>query len=497
LEELSISQLRERLESGQASSRELIQDFLASIESLDRNGPALNSIIEVNPDALEIAETLDRERAAGQVRGPLHGIPMVVKDNIDTGDRMQTTAGSLAMIGQPAPRDAFVVRRLREAGAVILAKSNLSEWANFRSTNSTSGWSGRGGQTKNPNVLNRNPSGSSSGSGTAVAANLAAAALGTETNGSIVSPAGTNGIVGIKPTVGLTSRSGVVPISHTQDVVGPMARTVADAAAVLSAIAGYDPDDQVTEGARGQPHDYTRFLDPDGLRGARIGVVRNLGFDKSPAVDRAANAAVDEMRRLGAVIVDVELPEAPEGSVMADASTVMLYEFKAGLNRYLQRRGSTVNVHSLADVIEFNQQHAEQELCYFGQERLLQAEEKGDLDRPEYREALEKIRRTYRDEGIDRLLAEHTLQALVAPTNAPVWLTDLVNGDHFGVGSSTPAAIAGYPSITVPAGYAFELPIGISFFGPAYSEPTLIKLTSGFEHQTQARRRPRFLPQVP
>ena len=499
LQEATIARMQAAMQAGAISSRELVLEYLDRIRTIDKRGPSLNSVIEVNPDALAIAATLDRERAAGRSRGPLHGVPILIKDNIGTADRMQTTAGSLALVGRPQPYDAFVVTQLRRAGAVILGKTNLSEWANFRSTHSTSGWSGRGGQNRNPYVLDRNPSGSSSGSAVAAAANLAAGALGTETDGSIVSPSGVNGVVGIKPTLGLTGRSGVVPISHSQDVVGPIARTVADAAAILSAIAGHDPTDRATGSSIGrrQP-DYTRFLDPNGLRGARLGIARQFGFGSSEKEDEVINAAIDTLRRLGATVIDeVTMPGAQALLTAPDELTVLLYDFKVDINRYLQSRGSTVDVHSLADLIRFNEQHAKQELPYFGQELFHMAEAKGPLSSPEYRKARANNRRNSRQRGIDYAMAKHHLDALVAPTNAPAWTIDLVDGDHFLDGTATPAAVAGYPALTVPAGFIFELPIGITFFGRAYSEPTLIKIASGFEAQSRVRRQPRFLPSVP
>jgi len=499
LQEATIARMQAAMQSGALSSRELVLDYLYRIRTIDKSGPSLNAVIEVNPDALSIADGMDRERAAGRSRGPLHGVPILIKDNIGTADGMQTTAGSLALVGRPQPYDAFVAAQLRRAGAVILGKTNLSEWANFRSTHSSSGWSGRGGQTRNPYVLDRSPSGSSSGSAVAAAANLAAGALGSETDGSIVSPSGVNGVVGIKPTLGLTSRSGVVPLSHNQDVVGPIARTVADAAAILGAIVGVDPTDQATASSVGknQP-DYTRFLDPNGLRGARLGIARQFGFGNSEKEDKVANAAVDALRRLGATVVDnVTMPGAQALLTGPDETTVLLYDFKADINRYLQSRGATVDVRTLADLIQFNAHHAGQEMPYFGQELFTQAQAKGPLSSPEYRKALATDLRNSRQQGIDYAMDKYHLDALVAPTNSPAWTIDLVDGDHFLDGSSTPAAVAGYPAITVPAGFILGLPIGITFFGRAYSEPTLIKIASGFEYQTRVRRPPTYLPSVP
>ncbi|HXT40261.1 MAG TPA: amidase, partial [Candidatus Angelobacter sp.] len=431
------------------------------------------------------------ERKAGRVRGPLHGIPVLLKDNIATADRMMTTAGSLALAGWIPSRDSFVAHQLREAGAVILGKTNLSEWANFRSTHSTSGWSARGGLTRNPYALDRNTSGSSSGSGAAVAANLCAVAVGTETDGSIVSPASTNGIVGVKPTVGLVSRAGIIPIAHSQDTAGPMARTVTDAAILLGALTGLDARDDATKAAAGKSfRDYTRFLDPKGLQNARVGVVRNYcGFDER--VDSLMETAIGVMRGLGAVIVD-PADVSTKGAFNDSEFEVLLYEFKADLNAYLAGTSPGAPARSLMELIEFNDRHREKELRYFGQEIFLKAQEKGPLTEKTYLEALEKNHRLSRDEGIDAVMDGHQLDALVAPTSGPAWLTDLVNGDHEGGGSSSPAAAAGYPSVTVPAGYVFGLPVGISFFGRAYSEPGLLKYAFAFEQASKARKLPRF-----
>jgi amidase len=479
------------MHAGALRSKTLTETYLRRIEELDRRGPALRSVIETNPDALAIAESLDQERKAKGARGPLHGIPVLVKDNIDTADRMTTTAGSLALEGSIAARDAFVAERLRAAGAVILGKANLSEWANFRSTHSTSGWSARGGQCRNPYSLDRNPCGSSSGSGVAVSANLCAVAVGTETDGSIVCPSTTSGIVGIKPTVGLLSRAGIIPISHTQDTPGPMARTVADAAALLAALTGEDPRDPATAASHGRSADYARFLDRDGLRGARIGVARSL-FGFSDRVDRLMEEALAEMKRRGAVLVDPA--EVPHMKELDDPELeVLLYEFKADLNAYLAGLGPKVAARSLADLIAFNERRKDVEMPFFAQELFLKAQDKGPLTTPAYVEALEKCRRLSRAEGIDAVMDQHTLDALVAPTGGPAWTTDLVNGDHFTGGSSTAAAVAGYPSVTVPAGFVYGLPVGISFFGRAWSEATLVKLAYAFEQATRHRRAPRFL----
>lgn len=493
LEEITILGLQAGMKSGKWTARSIAQMYLARIEEIDKRGPSINSIIELNPDALMIAEQLDKERKAKGARGPLHGIPVLIKDNIDTADRMMTTAGSLALVGSVPLKDAFIVQRLRAAGAVILGKTNLSEWANIRSSHSSSGWSGRGGQTKNPYALDRNPCGSSSGSGVAVASNLAAAAIGTETDGSVVCPSSANSLVGIKPTLGLVSRSGIIPIAHSQDTAGPMARTVADAAILLGALAGVDPDDAVTEESRGRSSaDYTQFLQADGLRGARIGVLRkSFGFNDQ--VDTLINASIEEMRKRGAVIIDpVEIETS--GKFDETELEVLLYELKADLNKYLASLGPRAPVHSLKEVIEFNEKNSDREMPYFGQDLFIKAEAKGPLTSKEYVEALEKNQRLSRVEGIDATMLKHKLDAMVAPTGGPAWPTDLVNGDHFTGGYSSPSAVAGYPHLTVPAGYLRGLPVGISFFAGAYSEPVLIKLAFAFEQATKLRRPPQFLP---
>ena len=495
LDEISISDLQDGMKSGKYSARSIAEKYLARIEALDKQGPAINSVIEINPDALALADAMDKERVAGNVRGPLHGIPILIKDNIDTADKMMTTAGSLALVGWKPPQDAGVVQKLRAAGAVILGKSNLSEWANIRSSHSTSGWSARGGLTRNPCALDRNACGSSSGSGAAVAANLCAAAIGTETDGSIVCPSGANGIVGIKPTVGLTSRTGIIPISHSQDGAGPMARSVRDAAILLGALTGVDRSDSATLASEGKAlTDYTRFLDPAGLHGARIGVARKY-FGFSEEVDALMNPLLDEMKKQGATLVD---PADIESFGKFDESelTVLLYELKADLNAYLARLGPSASVRTLKDAIEFNEKNKDREMPYFGQDLFLKAEAKGPLAEKEYLEALEKNHKLARTEGIDALMDKHKLDAIVAPTAGPSCLTDLLNGDHFTGGSSNAAAVAGYPNINVPAGFVHGMPVGISFFGRAWSEPTLIKLAYAFEQATRLRKPPRFLPTI-
>ncbi|HEU6451032.1 MAG TPA: amidase [Gemmatimonadaceae bacterium] len=493
LEDATIAELQEGMRSGKYTARKLVELYLQRIDELDQSGPKLNQVLETNPDALEIADALDRERKSKGARGPLHGIPILLKDNIATSDRMATTAGSLALLGAVARKDAYVAHKLREAGAILLGKTNLSEWANFRSSNSSSGWSGRGGQGLNPYALDRTPSGSSAGSAAAVAANYSAAAIGTETNGSIVSPSAACSIVGIKPTVGLVSRAGVIPIAHSQDTAGPMARCVADAAAVLSALTGVDADDDATAASRGKiAPDYTKFLDADGLRGARIGVPRDRYFGYSTATDALIDAALGLMREHGAVIVDpIDLDIR-----LGDASyTVLLYEFKADLEKYFAGLASSPGIRTLADVIAFNEKHAERELPFFGQDIMIEAQKKGPLSTPEYQEALAKCRSLTREKGIDKVMDEHKLDAIVAPTHGPPGLIDLVNGDPgSGGSSSTPAAVAGYPSITVPAGYYFGLPVGMSFFGRAWSEPLLIKLAYAYEQAAKIRRPPSFAP---
>src|SRR4051812_715699 len=494
LEEATIADLQAGMAAGRVTARSITQAYLDRIEELDRKGPTLRHVIETNPDALAIADSLDGERKAGRIRGPLHGVPVLIKDNIDTTDRMMTTAGSLALAGSIPLQDAFIAAKLRSAGAVLLGKTNLSEWANFRSTHSTSGWSGRGGQAKNPYVLDRNPCGSSSGSGGAVSANLCAAAVGTETDGSIVCPSSANGIVGIKPTLGLVSRAGIIPIAHSQDTAGPMTRTVRDAAIMLNVLAGIDPRDPATAASRSRGRvDYTRYLDANGLRGARIGVARARFFGYSDVTDRLINDAIETMKAQGAIIVDPA--DIATNSKLGDPEfEVLLYEFKADLNAYLASLGPKAPVKTLADIIAFNEQHKDQEMPWFGQEIMIRAQAKGPLSEKKYLDDLAKDMRLSRAEGIDATMTKYKLDAIVAPTGGPAWPTDLVNGDHFGGGSSTPAAVAGYPNINVPAGFTHELPVGISFFGRAYSEPTLIKLAYAYEQASKHRRAPRFIP---
>jgi amidase len=492
LEEATLADLQESLRSGRHTARSLTEAYLARIDALERGGPMLASVIEVNPDALAIAETLDAERREKGTRGPLHGIPVLIKDNIATRDRMMTTAGSLALVGAAAPRDSFVAEQLRKAGAVILGKTNLSEWANFRSSQSSSGWSGRGGQCRNPYALDRSPCGSSSGTGAAVAASLAAIGVGTETDGSIVCPSHACSLVGIKPTVGLIGRSGIVPISHTQDTAGPMARSVADAALLLGALAGADPRDPATAGVGGRETDYTYALDAKGLAGARIGVARSKFFGYSPVADALVEAAIAAMKEGGAVIVDpADIPHAGEYD---DAEfDVLLFEFKADLNAYLAEWAPGAPVRTLADIIAFNAAHRDREMPYFGQDTMEKAEKKGPLTDRLYRKALAKCRELSRKEGLDAVMDKHRLDAIVAPTGSPPWMIDLVDSDHFLGASSSPAAVSGYPSITVPCGYAFGLPVGVTFIGRAWREATLIKLGYAYEQATKARRPPRFL----
>jgi amidase len=492
LEETTVAELQRGLDSGRFTAAALVRHYLKRIEQVDRNGPRLKAVIELNPDALAIAGTLDKERRAKAPRGPLHGIPVLIKDNIDTHDRMTTTAGSLALAGSIAPRDAFLVERLRVAGAVVLGKTNLSEWANFRGSRSISGWSGRGGLTRNPYAIDRSSSGSSSGSAAAVSASLCAVAIGTETDGSIVSPSSYCGVVGLKPTVGLVSRSGIIPIAASQDTAGPIARNVADAAALLGVLTGVDSRDAATETSAGKTQrDYTQFLDATAMRGARIGVARNF-FGWHPRVDRVMEAALDTMRQAGAVLVDPASLPSRQG--LGDAEhLVMLYEFKAGLNAYFASLGSDAPVKSLKELIEFNERNRDRELPFFGQETLAEAETKGPLTDQAYLDARTQCLKWAREDGIDAAMDKHELDTIIAPTTGPAHTLDLIVGDRGLGGSSSYAAVAGYPALTVPAGYIFGLPMGISFFGRAWSEPKLLAISYAFEQATRARRAPQFL----
>jgi amidase len=493
LDEISLADLSAGLQSGKYTSRELAEKYLGRIGEIDTNGPALNAVIELNPDALADADRLDAERKSKGPRGPLHGIPILIKDNIGTADRMTTTAGSLALLGFIAPKDSGAARQLRDSGALLLGKTNLSEWANMRSSHSSSGWSGRGGQTHNPYAFDRSPCGSSSGSGAAVAASLCAAAVGSETDGSIVCPSSANGIVGIKPTVGLISRAGIIPISHSQDTAGPMARSVTDAAILLSGLAGVDADDPATKApGRKDAADYTKFLDRAGLKGARIGVIRKT-YDFSESVAGLLAGAVDAMKHEGAVLVDpAEI--ASLGKFDESELDVLLYEFKHDLNAYFEAAGPKVPVRTLKELIAFNEKFKDRELQFFGQDQLEKAEKKGPLTDQKYLAALAKNHLLTREQGIDGVMAKYKLDALVAPTAGPTWLIDLVDGDHDTGGTSSLAAVAGYPNINVPMGFVRGLPVGISFFGRAWSEPVLIKIAYAFEQATKHRKPPRFLP---
>jgi amidase len=493
LDEATIGELQREMELGRYSARAITNSYLDRIAEIDKSGPAINSIIELNPDARSIANEMDRERRLGRLRGPLHGIPVLIKDNIDTHDRMTTTAGSLALAGSIPPQDATVAKKLRDAGAVIIGKTNLSEWANFRSSHSSSGWSGRGGQTKNPYVLDRNPCGSSSGTGAAISANLAAIGVGTETDGSVVCPSNANSLVGIKPTLGLISRAGIVPIAHSQDTAGPMCRTVTDAVNVLVALMGVDSRDSATQAQTGKTaRDYRKFLDMDGFRGARIGVHRK-SFGFNDAVDKLMNDCIDLIKRHGATVIDpADIPT--QGKFDDSELEVLLYEFKADLNTYLASLGSRAPVKSLKEIIDFNEQHRDREMPWFGQDIMIKAQAKGPLTEKAYKDALAKNLKLSRKEGIDFVMDKNKLDALIAPTGGPPWPTDWVNGDHFTGGYSTASAVAGYPHVTVPAGYVFGMPVGISFIGKAWSEPTLIKFAYAFEQATKVRRPPQFLP---
>jgi len=489
IEELTIAQLQKGYKDGKYTVKDVVKVYLDRINEIDKNGPKLNSVIEVNPDALSIAEEIDKEIAKGKSAGPLLGVPVILKDNIDTHDKMPATAGATALRNSFPKTDSYVARKLREAGAVIIAKSNLSEWANFRAKMSSSGWSGIGGQTKNPYVLDRNPCGSSSGSGVAVSANLCMFAIGTETNGSIVCPSNNNGIVGIKPTVGLISRSGIIPISFTQDTPGPMARTVEDAAIALGALTGIDSSDSKTIASQGKSYtDYTKYLRKDGLKGKRIGLLKkSMGF--SDSVDTLMTKAVAFLKSNGADVVNIELPKLPN---YEDASsTVMLYEFKDGLNKYFKKTGVDSPVKNIKDLIEFNKSDSV-ELRYFDQSLLEQADKKGDLNSDEYKTALAVMTKATREDGIDKVMNTYKLDAIIAPTGSPAWKTDLILGDHFVGGSSSLAAISGYPAITVPMGFIDDLPVGITFFGKAWNEPVLLEIAYSYEQGTKHRRIPNY-----
>src|SRR3954451_5995546 len=492
LDEITISELQDSLGSGKYTSRSLVEKYSERIAEVDKSGPAVNAVIELNPDAHSIAESLDQERKAKGPRGPLHGVPVLIKDNIATADRMMTTAGSLALVGSKPPKDSFVAQKLRAAGAVILGKTNLSEWANIRSSHSTSGWSGRGGLTKNPYALDRNPCGSSSGTGAGISANLAAAGIGTETDGSIVCPSSSNGLAGIKPTVGLVSRSGIIPISHSQDGAGPMCRSVRDAAIVLGALTGVDPEDGATAASAGKSQaNYEQYCEANGLQGARIGLVRKY-FGFNDAVDTLMEQAIGVMKKQGATVIDpVEITTL--GKFDDTELTVFLYELKADLNAYLARLGASAPVKTLEDIIAFNEHNRPKEMPYFGQDLFIKSQAKGPLTDKQYMDALAKNHQLARIEGIDAVMDKHKLDTLIGPTGGPAWITDLIAGDHFGGGSSNAAAVAGYPNINVIAGNVFGLPVGISFFGRAWSEPTLIRLAYSFEQATKARQAPKFL----
>jgi amidase len=494
IEETTVAKLQDGMKSGRLTARGVTQAYLTRIAALDRQGPTLRAVLETNPEALGIADALDAERRRGRTRGPLHGVPVIVKDNIDTHDRMQTTAGSLALEGNIALRDAFIVERLRAAGAVILAKANLSEWANFRSTRSSSGWSGRGRQCRNPYVLDRTPSGSSSGSATAVSANLCAVAVGTETDGSIISPANACGLVGMKPTVGLVSRAGIIPIAHSQDTAGPMCRTVADAAALLTALAGVDPRDPATAQAEGHiAKDYTAFLDANGLKGARIGVQARSG--NNPIVNKIVEQAIAVLKAQGAEVVDPATIETA-GQLGTSERDVLQYEFKADLNAYLTTMPSSIKPRTLADLIAFNAANEAREMPFFGQEIFIASEGRGPLTDQAYLDARAKCIELTRTKGIDATMDKHKLDAMLGPSGGIASLVDLAGGGGGGGGggSSQFPAVSGYPHITVPAGFHFGLPLGVSFYGRAWSEPVLIRLAYAFEQATKARRAPAFTP---
>jgi len=490
IEELTITKLQQGYKDGKYTIKEVVKVYLDRIHEIDMNGPRLNSVLFINPEALKIAEEMDKESAAGRIRGSLYGIPVILKDNIDTHDSMPTTAGATALRNSYPVADSYVARKLREAGAIIIAKSNLSEWANFRARMSSSGWSGIGGQTRNPYILDRNPCGSSSGSGVAVSANLCMVAIGTETNGSIVCPSNNNGIVGIKPTVGLISRTGIIPISYTQDTPGPMGRTVEDAALTLGALTGIDSSDLKTYASKGKYlTDYSKFLKKDGLNGKRIGLLKkSMGF--SDRVDTLMKKAVAYLKANGAEVIDVEFSK---GENYEDASfQVMLYEFRDGLNNYFAGHSNGSSVRNIKELIEFNKKDSV-ELRYFDQNLLEQAEQKGDLNSPEYKKALATMTKATREDGIDKVMDNNKLDAIMAPTGSPAWKTDLLLGDHFIGGSSSPAAISGYPAITVPMGLIDNLPVGITFFGRAWTEPLLLEIAYSYEQGTKHRKVPKYI----
>lgn len=493
LNEITISELQKSYQDGDLTCEQVIQTYLERIEAIDKSGPSLNSVIEINPDAIEIAKSLDKDMNIGQVKGPLKGIPIMLKDNIDTAGKMMTTAGSLALEGNYAAKNSWVAQKLQDAGAIIIAKTNLSEWANFRSNQSSSGWSGRSGQTRNPYIIDRNPCGSSSGSGVAVSANLCAVAIGTETNGSVVCPSSINGIVGIKPTVGLVSRTGIIPIAHSHDTAGPMARTVEDAARVLGAMTGYDKEDAYTERSNDKYFkDYTSFLDTTSLQNKRIGIAKHFfGFHEK--VDKLTEQVIQDLKNLGAVTIELD-KEDLNGKSGEDAYNVLLYEFKNDLNKYLKNCTSEINVRSLEQLIKFNKDHANNEMPYFGQEVLIAAQEKGDLNSEEYKKALDHVLKSNGPEGIDRVIDKYELDAIIAPTGSASWPIDVINGDHYIGGSSSPAARSGYPNITVPMGFIHKLPVGISFFAEAFSEPKLISFAYAYEQETKHRHPPEFIP---